>query len=219
MQLTQTIIRFPEIQLQTRDAHKLRGYFGKLFNEHSPLLHNHFKDGSIKYAYPLVQYKVIDKVPCLVGFSEGGSLLTNLFLKIKEIEIAGKSFQVNSKNISQKNIGLSINQQLYNYRFKTLWMGLNQKNYKAYIQLDGKEKKEFLNKMLQNNILSFYKGVGLWVNEKIMATGTLAEKQTLFKNQAMLAFSGIFTSNAFIPDFTGIGKSVSRGFGTVEMIK
>ena len=30
MTLPQTIIRFPEIQLRTRDAHKIRGYFGNL---------------------------------------------------------------------------------------------------------------------------------------------------------------------------------------------
>ena len=59
MQITQTIIKFPEISLKTRDAHKLRGYFGNIFKEHSPLLHNHFEDGTNRYAYPLVQYKVI----------------------------------------------------------------------------------------------------------------------------------------------------------------
>ena len=54
-----TTIRFPEIALRTRDAHKLRGYFGNLFQEHSPLLHNHWEDGTSRYAYPLVQYKVV----------------------------------------------------------------------------------------------------------------------------------------------------------------
>ncbi len=29
----QTIIRFPEIKLKTRDAHKLLGYFGNLFKK------------------------------------------------------------------------------------------------------------------------------------------------------------------------------------------
>ena len=62
MKITQTIIQFPDIRLQTRDAHKLRGYFGNLFKEQSPLLHNHFQDGSTRYAYPLVQYKVINVV-------------------------------------------------------------------------------------------------------------------------------------------------------------
>ena len=86
MQITQTIIQFPDIKLQTRDAHKLRGYFGNLFKEQSPLLHNHYADGKARYAYPLVQYKVIDNMPVLVGFQQGGELLVSLFLKIEEID-------------------------------------------------------------------------------------------------------------------------------------
>jgi hypothetical protein len=215
MNLTQTIIRFPEITLATRDAHKLRGYIGELFREHSPLLHNHFEDGKLRYAYPLVQYKVVDNVPNLVGFAEGARLLTQLFLEIKEIKIGTQIIPVFSKNISQKNYELSVNEGLYNYSFKTLWMGLNQKNFKVYLNLAENEQKRFLDKTLQNNILSFYKGVGYRVHDRILVNGNYTEKQTLFKDKKMIAFAGRFSCNAFLPDYTGIGKAVSRGFGTV----
>ncbi len=219
MQITQTIIQFPEIELQTRDAHKLRGYFGNLFKEHSPLLHNHYTDGTTRYAYPLVQYKVIDRMPVLVGFQEGAELLVSLFLKIREIDIEGNRFTVLSKNIQQKQIELNVNRQLYNYTFKTLWMALNQENFRKYSSLAENEKTAFLNQQLQNNILSFYKGLSFRTNERIMAIARIEEKQTLFKDQPMLAFSGGFTTNAFLPEWAGIGKAVSRGFGTVSLSK
>ncbi len=219
MQITQTIIHFPDIELQTRDAHKLRGYFGNLFLEHSPLLHNHYADGSSRYAYPLVQYKVIDKMPVLLGFQEGAELLVSLFLKIREICIEGQHFQVLAKNITQKQCELLVNRQLYNYSFKTLWMALNQENFKKYESLPESELTDFLNRQLQNNILSFYKGLTYRTDERIMVISKLIEKQTLFKNQPMIAFSGQFTSNAYLPELTGIGKAVSRGFGTVSQIK
>lgn len=219
MQITQTTIQFPDIQLQTRDAHKLRGYFGSLFKEHSPLLHNHYADGTDRYAYPLVQYKVIDRIPVLVGFQEGAELLVSLFLKIREFDIEGEHFQVLAKNIQQKQCELTVNQQLYNYSFKTLWMALNQENFRIYQQLDETEKGSFLNHQLQNNILSFYKGLSFRTNERIMVITRMEEKQTLFKNQSMLAFAGQFTSNAYLPEWAGIGKAVSRGFGTVSLIQ
>lgn len=218
MNITQTIIQFPEIQLATRDAHKLRGYFGDLFREHSPLLHNHFEDGRLRYAYPLVQYKVVENIPVLVGYAEGAGLLTQLFLKIKEIRIGAETYPVFSKNISQKNHELSVNKGLYNYAFKTLWLGLNQKNFQHYLQLTETDRKGFLDKALQNNILSFYKGVGFSVEDRILVNGTFTEKQTLFKDKKMIAFSGQFSSNAFLPGYTGVGKAVSRGFGTVLQI-
>lgn len=219
MQITQTIIQFPDIELQTRDAHKLRGYFGNLFKEYSPLLHNHYDDGSARYAYPLVQYKVIDKVPVLVGFQEGAELLVSLFLKIRELDIEGQHLQVLAKNIQQKQCTLAVNEQLYNYSFKTLWMALNQENFRQFQQLDEAAKGGFLNRQLQNNILSFYKGLSFRTSERIMVITRMEEKQTLFKNQSMLAFAGQFTSNAYLPEWTGIGKAVSRGFGTVSLIK
>lgn len=218
MHITQTTIQFPDIQLQTRDAHKLRGYFGNLFKEHSPLLHNHYEDGTTRYAYPLVQYKVIDRIPMLVGFQEGAELLVSLFLKIRELDIEGQHFAVLAKNIQQKQCELNVNQQLYNYSFKTLWMALNQENFKKYIQLEEDEKGSFLNHQLQNNLLSFYKGLSFRTSERIMVITRVEEKQTLFKNQSMLAFSGQFTTNAYIPEWAGIGKAVSRGFGTVSLI-
>lgn len=217
MQITQTIIHFPDIEMQTRDAHKLRGYFGNLFKEHSPLLHNHYTDGSARYAYPLVQYKVIDRIPTLVGFREGAELLVSLFLKIRELDIEGNHFMVLAKNIQQKQVELNVNRQLYKYNFKTLWMALNQENFRKYTYLGEGEKKVFLNQQLQNNILSFYKGLSYRTSERIMAISQLEEKQTLFKDQPMLAFSGEFTTNAFLPEWTGIGKAVSRGFGTVSL--
>jgi hypothetical protein len=219
MQVTQAIIQFPDIELQTRDAHKLRGYFGNLFKDHSPLLHNHYQDGSARYAYPQVQYKVIDKMPLLVGFQEGAELLVSLFLKIREIKIAGQNYPVLAKNIQQKQYELTVNQQLYNYRFKTLWMALNQENHRKYQQLDESAKTQFLNRQLQNNILSFYKGLSFRTTERIMAGTRVNEKQNLFKDQPMLAFDGEFTTNAFLPEMAGIGKAVSRGFGTVSQIK
>ena len=97
--INQAIIKFPEIALKTRDAHKLRGYFGDIFKEYSEILHNHYSDGSSRYKYPLVQYKVIDKIPVLTGFGEGADLLIKLFLDIKKINIDGKTYEISSKNI------------------------------------------------------------------------------------------------------------------------
>lgn len=220
MHLHTATIKFPEIQLAARDAHKLRGYFGNLFKEKSELLHNHYADGSTRYKYPLVQYKVIKSVPTLLGVGEGARLLINLFLKIRELNIENTVYPVHSKNIKGEETDLSPLSELHQYRFETLWMALNQKNYELFQNIkDKEEQNRFLNKQLINNVLSFYKGIDYRVSQQIMATGNFKPKMTNFKNKKMLAFEGTFVSNAVIPDGVGIGKAVSRGFGTVCVIK
>lgn len=213
-----TRIKFPEIQLQTRDAHKLRGYFGNLFKEHSLLLHNHYESGELRYRYPLVQYKVIDKVPMLMGIEEGAELLPQLFLKIKELNIDGKVYPVNAKNIEAAKEEVGYSGELNEYRFETLWMALNQKNYQAYIRLESEtEKEKLLNRLIMGNILGFYSNIKLQLapEERLFAKVDVQEKSTKFKGKEMLAFSGSFMVNAFLPDYIGLGKSVARGFGTL----
>ena len=218
-QLQITQIKFPEIKLQTRDAHKLRGYFGNLFKEHSPVLHNHYEDGRFRYRYPEIQYKVIKKIPTLIGINEGADLLPKLFLKIKNININGQQFPVTAKNIECKAVETGFSNSLHEYEFTTLWMALNQQNYPKYQNLkSAKEKQEMLNSILVGHILSFFRntGIELGPNERLMAKVDLREKSTRFKENKMIAFSGKFIVNALLPDEIGLGKSVSRGFGTIK---
>lgn len=214
-----TRIRFPEIKLATRDAHKLRGYFGNLFKEHSPLLHNHFQDGSLRYRYPLVQYKVIDKVPMLVGLNEGAELLPKLFLKMKKIEIDDQQYTISSKNIEAKVVEIGVSEVLNRYEFKTLWMALNQENFKKYQQFQNDSKKtDMLNRIMIGHILGFFSNMDLRVEQQIMCSIDIKEKTTNFKGQKMLAFVGQFVANVDLPDFIGLGKSSARGFGTIQKI-
>ena len=212
-------IKFPEIQLQTRNAHKLRGYFGNLFKEHSPLLHNHYEDGRFRYKYPLVQYKVVDQTPMLVGLEEGAQLLTGLFLKIKELKIDDTVYPINSKNIeiTQENVGYSS--QFHSYTFRTLWMALNQINYAKYKKLSKeRERQEMLNSILVGHILNLFRNcdIELRPNERLIAKTNVQERKTNFKEQKMIAFAGDFIVNAKLPSSLGLGKAASRGFGTIH---
>ena len=132
MKIQTTIIKFPDISLHSHYGHKLRGYFGNLFKEKSPLLHNHYESGKLRYSYPLVQYKIIDSIPLLLGINEGAELLIELFLKIKELKLEDKIFPIYSKNISNKITEIGISNDLIEYKFKTMWMGLNQNNFNKY---------------------------------------------------------------------------------------
>ena len=109
-------------------------------------MHNHYEDGSFRYKYPSVQYKVIKNIPTLIGINEGAELLPSLFLKIKELDIDGEKFDVNTKNIELSSEQVGYSQNLHQYEFATLWMGLNQTNYAKYHKLSNEaEKQDMLN--------------------------------------------------------------------------
>ncbi len=215
-----TTITFPEIALRVRDGHKLRGFFGNVFKEYSPLLHNHFQDGSPQYRYSLVQYKVLNRVPTLVGVGEAANLLVELFLKMKTLDIDGQEFQIMSKYINHQQAIIGLSDDLHSYRFETLWLGLNQKNYSIYQGIeDENERKTLLKNTLIANIKTLCTDLGVNLDRKehpiMMKFNPTEPVITQLKNVKMLAFGGTFTTNALIPNNLGLGKSVARGFGSI----
>ncbi len=213
-----THLSFPELRLAARNAHHLRGYFGQLFREYSPLLHNHLEGGQLRYAYPLVQYKVIEGMPVLVGINEGATLLLDLFLQVQELHIAGQTYPLHHKGLQCREEEAGYAEELFTYRFCTHWMALNQQNYKEFVQLPAEQQKKRLDNLLRAQLLAVFKGMDVWLEpeQRILVQTQLQQKHTHFKDQRMLVFEGIFTTNARLPKWIGIGKAVSRGFGAIE---
>lgn len=169
---------------------------------------------------PLVQYKIVGSMPVLVGIQEGAKLLTELFFQIKTLNIDGREYPVLERDISFKNELVGVGEDLIDYRFATLWMPLNQQNYAEYLSKNEQERKAFLGRILTGNILSFFKGIGLYLPDGVRVLTTVRPKEerlTGFKDQLMIGISGGFTTNAFLPNLIGLGKSVARGYGTVAL--
>ncbi len=214
-----TTIQFPDIKLQTRDAHKLRGYLGILFKDHSPLLHNHYENGELRHRYPLVQYKVLGGIPTLVALEEGAELLNKLFLKINHLNIEGKIYEVFSKNIRNREAKIGYSEELKQYSFSTMWMALNQSNYRKYRLLNRDKQGNMLNRILIGNVLSFFKEMGVFLDthERLMVKNFIQTTRSQFKGRKMITFKGNFIINANLTDYIGLGKSVSRGFGSIKL--
>jgi len=124
-----------------------------------------------------------------------------------------KTITIKEEDIDIQGISLS-------YSFLTPWLALNEKNYEKYQGLENwAEKKRFLAKILVGNIISMSKGLGYTVPEPIKADiSKIREVRTSLKGTPMLGFLGTFSVNFSIPDYFGLGKSVSRGFGTVRRL-
>ena len=75
-------------------------------------------------------------------------------------------------------------------------------------------------KILIGNILSMSKSLGYVVDDKIRLKARLNENGTARVKDGveLMAFLGDFETNFMIPEFWGIGKFSSRGYGTVRCI-
>jgi hypothetical protein len=192
----------------------LRGFVADKFPDHI-LLHQHTGEEGYIYTYPKVQYKILDGVPMIIGIEEGGDVLREVYPKIKILELGEATYQIVEKQVVEKEIEFGENSSMIQYEFLTPWFALNQKNYKEWQARSKSEKQEKLKRTLVGNILSMAKGLEYVVTEEIKADLDVKPVQTTLKGVSMVGFLGKFSVNFHIPDYLGIGKSVSRGFGTV----
>lgn len=197
-------------------ADKLRGFFADKFGEYT-LIHQHLTDNELLYKSPLIQYKIFNGKPFVLGINEGADVLQEIHEDIDYLKIGHSKYQIKEKNIVLKTDYFGTVNNSISYSFLTPWLALNEKNYEQYQKLGTwTKKKELLEKILIGNIISMSKSLGYTVPEPINAhIGKMKEVSTKLKSTPMLGFIGRFSVNFEIPDYWGIGKSVSRSFGTV----
>jgi hypothetical protein len=196
-------------------AHELRGFFATKFTEYTEL-HQHIADKFI-YRYPVVQYKMINGVPTVIGINEGAEVLKQIYDEYDEIRLGENTYSIVERSISIKDEEFGISDKIRTYEFVTPWLALNQKNYKKFYLLKGKpERDEFLRKILIGNLISMSKSLGYDVPGQIKCDTLVRFRKDRLKDVSVMAFSGGFHANFMIPDYLGIGKSVSRGFGAVK---
>ncbi len=210
-----TTIRFPSIKLETRAAHKLRGFFGNQYREIQEL-HNHLDDGTVSQRYPVVQYKVLDNVPTLVGLGVGSGILTKLINRIEFINIDDRVLPITNREISTRSVSIGVGVKLQRYRFDNMWMALNTRNFDRYMSADLQGQIEILRSILIGNMLVFLGAFNEIADREILAVPELETSKTRFKGLNMLGFKGHFQTNVLLPDGIGLGKSVSRGFGAIS---
>lgn len=219
-------IKLLRIQFDTDiEAYEIPAFRGaviaKTGNEHI-IFHNHLNDREFLYGYPVIQYKRIGKNPAIICIDYGVDEIHHLFYNTNlEIVVGQRPVSLVVKNLQMQQYNLQVWEKHFEYRLYN-WLALNQENYEKYQALkDELSQTLFLENILKANIISFAKGVKWDIDKQISLRidALIKAKIVPYKQQKLLAFDIRFRSNVFLPDFVGLGKGVSLGFGTVSQIK
>ena len=210
------------ITLRPDQIHKFRGFVGNLFKKHD-LIHNHdLETGKVIYRYPLIQFKLIDNTPAIIAITDRAvKIFTEIFMNLDKINIDGIEIAVFEKDLKVEETDFGYSDETFMYEFITPWLGLNQNNYKKYESAKSNdEKQENLKRILTGNILSMSKSLDYRLREdqRINTTLQVKHRKVNLKGKTMLGFTGVVKTNFLIPDYMGVGKSVSRGFGCLKKL-
>lgn len=215
------IIQFKNI-LYASQISQFRGAILHLLGTNpNVLFHNHTED-NYRYSYPLIQYKRIKGKAAIVCINNGTEEIGQLFSHGPfDIHIGNTPMTFEIEKIHPSKTLIKIWNSRFRYRINK-WLPLNSNNYKKFAQLEGiAQQITFLESILNGNILSMLKGLGIHLEQPLISHITDISSPYLIENKhvKMTAYNIEFTTNISLPDYIGIGKNASIGYGIVTQIK
>jgi len=219
MKLPILIVQFSN-EITPQEIQLFRGAVIASLNEKDILFHNHSESGVV-YRYPRIQYKRIHKKAAIICIKEGIKSIGELFCaesyhyKFGEREV---DMRIESINTYQTDIDFCDEPR----RYRLLnWLPLNSENYKEYQTIEGMAQRiTFLEEKLIGNLLSFFTDMDFRAEQHISLhiTDIAGQRLAHYKGVKLMAFDIEFKVNLTLPQYIGLGKSVSVGFGTLTKI-
>ncbi len=177
------------------------------------------------YRYPLIQYKRLYGKAAIICLGDAVNEIHHLFEDSNwEIEIGNSTIPLKINNLKLSECNLRVyegEKQNYTYSIQN-WLALNHENYEIYQNTSSLKKRiELLEKILTGNLISFASGIGWQVKKRFeLEIQELQPHYTMsYKKTRLTAFSLTFQTNLFLPNYIGLGKGVSRGFGMIKFLK
>jgi hypothetical protein len=215
--LKESVVKVCRVKLDVSDdqsyisAVKLRGFLGSLFVDDVEFHHHSERS----YHYPLIQYKRVKDDLLVFGFQDYAKILMNKMSCVDSISTGRGSFKVHSQELDLTT--WTVRNVSCCYDFVTPWIALNETNYSTFKYCTKEEQKTFLEKIIVGNTLSCLKGLGIFVDYRVEAFIVSFRSFCVGAHgNSFEAFTARFYLNVDLPDFIGLGKSVSKGFGTIR---
>tara|TARA_Y100001970_G_scaffold190025_1_gene231048 strand:+ start:93 stop:1067 length:975 start_codon:yes stop_codon:yes gene_type:complete len=198
-----------------KTPYQVKGVFMKQFSEEKIVP---FLDGKLrnKYLYPRVQVKIINEEIYIIGIKEGVEPVMSLIDNIKSFNFGNITIIIDKYEIEENINQFKATDKILRYKFITPWVALNKSTGGKYRFLSDQEKPLFLNKLLGQNLLFIAKEIGEEIKTKIYTKvsfdNNVPEK---IDDNGWGAFTGEFKTNFILPNYTGLGNGITRGYGAL----
>ncbi|MDP3563964.1 MAG: CRISPR-associated endonuclease Cas6 [Methanoregula sp.] len=171
------------------------------------------------HRYPVIQCKQVKNRLMVIGICQGAAVLEELSHDTNEIVAGKNSCTILERDAGTRQEAFGISGTMHTYEFLTPYLALNQQNAKKFYELKGKpERDAFMHKILAGSLATLAKSLDYKPPVPITCQEKIKFRIDWIERESVIVFLGKFQTNCRIPDYFGIGQSVSQGFGTVKSI-
>jgi hypothetical protein len=201
-----------------KTAYQVKGVFMKHYPNSAvvPMLDGTYRD---KFLYPRVQVKILNEQIFVVGMKEGTEPVRSLANELTELNFGNITFEIVDSDIEETNDQFTHIDQLLRYKFVSPWVALGNTTQNRYKFLKNKDRVNFLNKLLGQNLVFLGREMGIKLNDKVytkIKLSSLTPKPV--DEDSWGAFTGEFQTNFILPDYIGIGNGITRGYGAIHSL-
>jgi hypothetical protein len=196
---------------------KFRSFLNKKLAEYSALGQNDAV-GFI-HRYPVLQCKRVKGDLIVTGISQGAGCLCKLTRDETELGAGEISCRITARDPAIRAEPFGVTDAMSTYKFLTPWLALNQQNANKFYDLNGKFPRDaFMQKLLTAQLNTLAKSLDYEITVPITCKAKVRFERERIDRENVMVFLGKFRTNLTIPDFLGIGQSVSQGYGTIKRI-
>ncbi len=216
------ILRMYTISLEPEDplrfsVDELRSFLNKELAEYAAL-HRNDAAGFI-HRYPVLQCKLIKGNLMITAISQGADCLYRLTHGQEVLGTGEGTCRITARDPAIRPEPFGVSDAVITYEFLTPWLALNHQHTKKFYDLSGKPQRDaFMKNLLAAHLRTLVKSLDYQVTVPLICEAKVRFRRDRIGRENMMVFLGKFQTNLDIPDYLGIGRSVSQGYGTIKRI-
>jgi len=172
------------------------------------------------HRYPVLQAKKVKRDLIVIGVSQGADCLGQIIRDRRTLGAGDNTCRITACDSDVRSEPFGTTDTVTAYEFLTPYLALNQQHAKLFYSLNGKAQRDaFLQTLLSAHLATLAKSLDCRITTPVSCEAKLRFKRDRIENENVMVFHGKFRTNLRIPDYLGIGRRVSQGYGTIKCIR
>lgn len=171
------------------------------------------------HRYPALHCKQVKGELMVMGICQGAGFLWQVTCGNSQLEAGDITCTITSRDTEIRSEAFGIDGRMHEYEILTPWLALNQQFAKKFYDLSGKPARDaFMQDLLIRHLTTLAKSLDYTLPGPVTCTPKVKFMRERIDRENVIVFLGKFRTNLCIPDYLGIGQSVSQGYGTIRAI-